>query len=406
MKQKPTRVRKPKGQPARKSRPAKTRNTVASTSRPSAANRKTLTSGERIVRKPAARGKTRTTGARIVRVPSTARDFEEILHLIQSARHRAYQAANIELIALYWNVGAYVSRKVAGDGWGKGTVQQLSTYIQKRQPGIRGFSPQNIWRMRQFHDAYRDQPKLSALLRELNWTCNLMILSATEVPEGREFYLRLAAREHWSSRDLEHQIKARLFECTVLQPPKLSAVLRELHPAAESHFKDSYLFDFLTLPDSHSEHDLQSGLTTNLRRFLLALGRDFTFVGEQYPIQVGRKDFHLDLLFFHRELQCLIAIELKTGEFHPSHLGQLEFYLEALDRDVRKPHENPSIGVLLCATKDREVVEYALSRSLSPTLIAEYKTKLPDRALLQRKLHEFYEQLALPAPARPSRKKR
>jgi hypothetical protein len=169
----------------------------------------------------------------------------------------------------------------------------------------------------------------------------------------------------------------------------------QLHPAANEIFKDSYLLDFLNLPDSHSEQDLEKALVSNLRRFLTELGADFAFIGEQVRLQVGGKDFALDLLFFHRSLNCLVAVELKIDEFQPEYLGKLEFYLEALDRDVRKPHEKPSIGVLLCATKDNEVVEYALSRSLSPALIAEYQTKLPDKRLLQRKLHEFY-QLAMP----------
>ena len=156
-------------------------------------------------------------------------------------------------------------------------------------------------------------------------------------------------------------------------------------------FKDSSLLDFLDLPEGHSEGDLQRGLVANLKKFLIELGRDFAFVGEQYVLQVGSRDFRLDLLFFHRELQCLVAIELKIEEFQPEHLGKLEFYLEALDRDVRKPHERPSIGVVLCATKDNEVVEYTLIRAASPTLIAEYQTQLPDRKLLLRKLHELYE---------------
>ena len=168
----------------------------------------------------------------------------------------------------------------------------------------------------------------------------------------------------------------------------------------ENIFKDTYLLDFLDLPEKHDEADLQHALIANLRRFLLELGRDFSFVGEQYLLQVGGKDFRLDLLFYHRELQCLVAVELKVDEFKPEYLGQLEFYLEALDRDVRKPHERPSIGVLLCATKDNEVVEYALSRSLSPTLIAEYQTQLPDKELLQTKLHEFY---LLSQPALPNK---
>jgi predicted nuclease of restriction endonuclease-like (RecB) superfamily len=210
-----------------------------------------------------------------------------------------------------------------------------------------------------------------------------------------------AAQSQWSVRQLERQISASLFERVVLSPPKLSSVMRELHGGAASVFKDSYLVEFLQLPESHSESDLHRGLVGHLKDFLIELGRDFCFVGSPYPVQVGGKDFLLDLLFFNRGLQCLVAFELKIDEFKPEYLGKLEFYLEALDRDVRKPHERPSIGVLLCATKDNEVVEYALSRSVSPTLIAEYQTCLPDKRLLQRKLHEFY-QLALPArEARP-----
>jgi hypothetical protein len=182
-----------------------------------------------------------------------------------------------------------------------------------------------------------------------------------------------------------------------------------MQPAAAEVFKDSYVLEFLGLPEDHSEADLHHGLLTHLRRFITELGRDFCFIGSEMPLQVGKRDFALDLLFFHRGMNCLVAFELKLEEFEPEHLGKLGFYLEALDRDVKKPHENPSIGVLLCASKDSEVVEYALSRSLSPALIAEYQTQLPDRALLQRKLHEFYEQLAPggdQSPDKPARRSR
>jgi predicted nuclease of restriction endonuclease-like (RecB) superfamily len=182
-----------------------------------------------------------------------------------------------------------------------------------------------------------------------------------------------------------------LFERTVLSPVKLSTPLAELHPEARMAFKDSYLVEFLQLPTEHSEADLERALVEKLRQFLIELGRDFCFVGSQYPLQVGGRDFALDLLFFNRALNCLVAFELKIDEFQPEHLGKLEFYLEALDRDVKKPHERPSIGVLLCATKDHQVVEYALSRAASPALVAEYQTRLPDKKLLQAKLHEFYE---------------
>jgi predicted nuclease of restriction endonuclease-like (RecB) superfamily len=333
--------------------------------------------------------------------------FREIVGLIAAARRRAFQAVNTELIDLYWRVGGYISRKLETAAWGEGVVDELARYIKRHHPEFGGFTRASLFRMRQFYDTYRRETKVAPLVRQLPWTHNLMILGRCKRPEEREFYLRLAVREHWGKRELERQLNGALFERTILTPPKVAPAVRQLHPAAETIFKDVYLFDFLELPAGHSESDLQKALTTNLRRFLLELGRDFTFVGEQYPLQVGGKDFRIDLLFYHRELQCLVAFELKIEEFAPEHLGKLEFYLEALDRDVKKPHERPSIGVLLCATKDSEVVEYALSRSASPALIAEYQTALPARKLLQRKLHEFY-QLAMPRDDdnTPAKKKR
>lgn len=317
-------------------------------------------------------------------------DFAEITRLIEAARQRAYQAVNTALIDLYWQVGAYLSDKIKAAEWGEGVVEQLAQHLARTQPGLRGFSAQNIWRMRQFHEAYRGQEKLSPLVRELPWTHNLIILSQSKQPEEREFYLRLAVRERWSKRELERQFKAALFERSVLTPAKVSAVLAQNHPQAQQLFKDSYLVEFLDLPASHAESDLHRSLLLRLRDFLLELGRDFCFVGSEYPLQVGQRDFALDLLFFHRGLNCLVAIELKVDRFEPEHLGKLGFYLEALDRDHKKPHENPAIGLLLCASKDDEVVEYALSRSLSPALVAQYQTQLPDKQLLQAKLHEFY----------------
>jgi len=342
--------------------------------------------------------KQQNSSRRKVTSTSLESSFAEVVDLIQQARQRAFYVVNTELIDLYWQVGAYVSHRIAEDGWGKGTVAALASYIQKRQPGIRSFSRQNLWRMRQFYETYRDEPKLSPLVRELPWSSNLHILTKTKRPEEREFYLRMATRNRWQVREVARQIDGALFERAILNPPKLSTVLREIQPTVTEVFKDAYLFEFLGLSDDHSEDDLHRKLLQNLGRFITELGRDFGFLGSEYPVQVGGKDFRLDLLFYHRELQCLVAVELKTKEFQPAYLGQLEFYLEALDRDVRKPHERPSIGVLLCATKDNEVVEYALSRSLSPTLIAEYQTQLPDKKLLQAKLHEFYllSQSALP----------
>jgi predicted nuclease of restriction endonuclease-like (RecB) superfamily len=322
--------------------------------------------------------------------PVQITNFAEVVQLIEKARERAYQAVNRELISLYLSVGEYISRKVSMEAWGKGTVESLAAYIQHSQPNLKGFSVQNIWRMRQFFEAYQDSPILSPLVRELPWTHNMIILSQSKRIEEREFYLKMAIQEKWSKRELERQLSGALFERMILKPAKLSPVVRQIHPEAVNVFKDSYLVDFLALPTDHCEADLHKGLLAKLKHFLLELGRDFCFIGSEYPVQVGKRDFAIDLLFFHRNLNALVAIELKVDRFEPGHLGQLNFYLEALDRDHRKPHENPAIGVLLCASKDDEVVEYALSRSLSPALIAEYQTQLPDKKLLQAKLHEFY----------------
>lgn len=259
--------------------------------------------------------------------------------------------------------------------------------------------------MRQFFETYRAAQKISSLLRQLPWTHNLSILSHARSPEEREFYLRLAVRERWNTRQLGHQLQAGLFEQAILSPPKVSSLLRQMHPEAPTAFKDAYFLDFLDLAEGHSEGDLHRGILQNLQRFILEMGRDFAFVGSEYPLQVGGRDFALDLLFFHRGLNALVAIELKADRFEPEHLGKLQFYLEALDRDVRKPHERPSIGMLLCATKDNEVVEYALARSTSPTLIAEYQTMLPSKALMRSKLHEFYASLS-GAQETTSKKKR
>jgi predicted nuclease of restriction endonuclease-like (RecB) superfamily len=317
-------------------------------------------------------------------------DFSEVVHLIAAARQHAYQAVNIALIELYWQVGAYMSDKLKAAEWGDGVIRQLAQHLAVTQPNLRGFTSSNLFRMRQFYETYQNDQIVAPLVRQLPWTHNLIILGRSKRPEEREFYLRMATQERWSKRELERQFNAALFERMILNPVKLSTVLRETQPEAMHVFKDSYIVDFLNLPQDHSEANLQQGLIGKLKQFLIELGRDFCFVGSEYPVQVGKQDFAIDLLFFHRGLNALVAIELKVDRFSPAHLGQLNFYLEALDRDHRKPHENPAIGVLLCASKDDEVVEYALSRSLSPAMIAEYQTQLPDKKLLQAKLHEFY----------------
>jgi len=356
--------------------------------------------------------------------------FIEVSELIASAKLRAVQAVNSTLVDLYWHVGAIISQKVEAAEWGDGVVTQLAEFITKTHPNIRGFNRVNLSRMRQFYETYSDHKFLSfvgdqeptaldepeklsivspvvkqleqtrkplaipALLRKLPWTHHMIIIGQSKRPEEREFYLKLAIKERWGKRELERQIKGALFERAVLNPLKVSPLVRQTHEEALSVFKDSYVVEFLNLPQEHAESDLHRGLLLKLKDFLIELGRDFCFVGSEFPIQVGGRDFALDLLFFHRGLNCLVAIELKVGRFEPEYLGKLSFYLEALDRDVKKDHEKPAIGVLLCASKDSEVVEYALNRTLTPALIAEYQTKLPDKKILQAKLHEFYLQNA------------
>ncbi len=316
--------------------------------------------------------------------------FNEVLTLIQIARQQAVQTVNTQLIELYWQVGAHISRKLEGAEWGDSVVGQLADYLAHIHPGLRGFTRSNLFRMRQFYEIYRAEEIVAPLARQLSWSHNVVIFGQSKRPEEREFYLRMAVQEKWSKRELERQFKAALFERSMTQPAKATAALKQTHPSALDIFRDGYMLEFLDLPRAHAENDLHQGLLIGLKEFLVELGRDFCFVGSQYPLQVGGRDFALDLLFFHRGLNCLVAIELKVGRFEPEYLGKLNFYLEALDRNERKPHENAAIGVLLCASKEDEVVEYALNRSLSPALIAEYQIQLPDKQLLQAKLHEFY----------------
>ncbi len=316
--------------------------------------------------------------------------FTDIIQLIKQSRSKAISAVNTEMINLYWNIGQYIYNRIETAQWGKSVVKELADFLQRSEPDLKGFSDKNLWRMKQFYQTYKAFPKLSALLREISWTNNLIILSRAKSIQEQEFYLRLSSQEKFSSRELERQINSGVFERTIIGNTKVSSVMRELHPDIANTFKDSYIFDFLNLSETYTESDLQKGLINQMKNFILELGKDFLFIAEEYKLQVGHSDFYIDLVFYHRGLQCLVAFELKSDKFKPEHLGQLNFYLEALDRDVKKQNENPSIGILLCKDQDHAVVEYALSRSLSPTMVAEYKIQLPDKYLLKQKLHDLF----------------
>lgn len=350
-------------------------------------------------------------------------NFIEIAQLIKQARTNALKTVNTELINLYWNVGLYISVKIKNSEWGDKTVSQLADFLQKNHSGLKGFSRAGLYRMVQFFDSYcntqivatvRQQIQLSenqgdeivatlwrqfesedirdTILAKISWSHHRIIFSRCNTDEERMFYMKLSVQENYSVRELDRQISSSLFERAMTSENPKSLIQTKSKTDIQEVFKDSYVFDFLNLPEQHSEGDLQKGLILKMKDFILELGRDFIFIAEEYKLMVGSSDFYIDLLFYHRGLQCLVAFELKAGKFKPEHIGQLNFYLEALDRDVKKEHENPSIGILLCKDKDNQVVEYSLSRSLSPTMVAKYRTELPEKEILQQKLHDIFEE--------------
>lgn len=322
-------------------------------------------------------------------ITSNPGDFSKLITIIDDARSRALKAVNAELIQMYWDVGACLSDLCAQSEFGDGIIDQIASFIARENPNIKGFNRRGLYRMKQFYEAYRGDEFVSPLVTQISWTNHLLILSGCKSREERHFYLALCAREQYSKRELERQINSAYFERYMLSRTK--PISQRVPGDVRDSILDTYVLEFLDLPDVFSERNLRKAIIANLKQFILEFGKDFTLVGEEYRVQVGNTDFFIDLLFYNRALSCLVPIELKLGKFRPEHIGQINFYLEALDRDVRKPNENPSVGVILCASKDDAVVEYALSRSISPTLVSDYQLCLPDKQLLQNKLRELTE---------------
>lgn len=318
------------------------------------------------------------------------KQFSEVVNMIHHARYDAIKSVNAELVKLYWSIGEYINKKIAAAEWGDAVVDQLADYIQVNYPEFKGFTRRGLYRMRQFYETYHRNKFVSAVLTQISWTNHLLILSKTKSKEERKFYLLLSVEEKYTSRELERQIESGYYERVMLTKKKVSPPVTQSNKDITMVFKDTYVLDFLNLPEIHSEKDLQKSIVSNLRDFILEFGKDFAFIGQEYRLQVGKNDYFIDLLFFHRGIQCLVMVELKITDFKPEYLGKMNFYLEALDRDIKKENENPSVGIILCKSKDDEVVEYALSRHLSPTLVAEYKTKLIPKKILQKKLHELF----------------
>ncbi len=320
---------------------------------------------------------------------STSNDFGAVISIIENAKSRALKAVNAELIRMYWEVGKYLSDLCAKSSFGDKVINEVAAYIADNNPTIKGFNRRGLYRMKQFYEIYKDDEFVTPLVTQISWTNHLLIMSGAKSTEERHFYMTQCIKERYSKRELERQMDSAYFERYMLssgkQPPQ------SVPQNVRSSILDTYVLEFLDLPEQYSEHNFKKAIIENLKLFILEFGKDFTFIGDEYRVQVGGQDFYIDLLFYNRALSCLVPIELKIGKFKPEHIGQINFYLEALDRDVKKPNENPSVGLILCAGKDDAVVEYALSRSMSPTLVSDYTLCLPDKKILKDKLQELAE---------------
>lgn len=293
---------------------------------------------------------------------------------IRSAQLEALRTVNKELVALYWDIGRMIVSKQSDASWGQSVVEQLAADLQREFPGIQGFSAQNLWYMRQFYLGYQHSKKLQPLVGEISWTTNIVILSRCKEPLEREFYLRMTRKFGWSKNVLIHQIENQTYEKTLLNQTNFDkAVTPAIRAQAKLAVKDEYLFDFLELGEQRAERELERALVSRIENFLRAMGGLFAFVGSQFRLEVDGKEYFIDLLLYHRRLKCLVALELKIGEFEPEFVGKMQFYLAALDTQVREKGENSSIGIILCKEKSRTIVEYALREAKKPIGVATYR---------------------------------
>ncbi len=284
--------------------------------------------------------------------------FDEIISIIDNFRTRALKVVNAELIQMYWNVGEYLYALCVNSGLGDKVIDEVAAYIAKANPGIKGFNRRGLYRMKQFYETYKDDEFVTPLVTQISWTNHLLIMSGSKSVEERHFYMALCAKEHYSKRELDHQMSSAYYERYMLSSKKLMP--ESVPQDVRGSILDTYVLKFLDFPEQFSERNLRKAITENLKQFILEFGKDFTFIGEEYRVQVGGQDFYIDLLFYNRALSCFVPIELKIEKLKPEHIGQINFYLEVLDRDVRKSNEKPSVGVILRASKDDAVVEYVL----------------------------------------------
>ncbi|MFH1593198.1 MAG: PDDEXK nuclease domain-containing protein [Candidatus Omnitrophota bacterium] len=306
--------------------------------------------------------------------------LQEVKQRIRSAQYEALKAVNKELIQLYWDIGKMIVNRQKQYRWGKSVVENLAKDIQAEFPGVRGYSTQNLWYMRQFYSEYVNNANLQPLVGEIGWAHNLAIMSKVKDLLEREFYIRMTRRMGWTKNVLIHQIENKTYEKTLLNQTNFKKALpEEIRNQAKLAVKDEYTFNFLDLGEEYKEMELERALVAKINRFLIEMGGSFAFMGNQFRLEINGKEFFIDILLYHRKLKCLVAIELKIGEFKPEYAGKMQFYLAALDDIVKAKGENPSIGIILCKDKDRTIVEYALRESKKPIAVAKYRitTKLP-----------------------------
>jgi predicted nuclease of restriction endonuclease-like (RecB) superfamily len=320
---------------------------------------------------------------------------------IQQAQYEAMKAVNIQLVGLYWEIGQSIVEKQAQQGWGKSVVENLSKDLQAEFPNMRGLSARNLWLMADFYTEYNSFEFLQSLIAEISWTHHTIILSKCKDNQQRRFYILATKKFGWTSRVLSHQIDNATFEKYLLNQTNFDTALPEKYKnQAVLALKDHYNFDFLELADQHSEVELETALIKNIQKFLLELGSDFAFIGHQFRLPIEGEDYKIDLVLFHRRLQCLIAIDLKIGAFKPDYKGKMEFYLNVLNDTVKLPNENDAIGIIICREKNRTVVEYSLKNTIHPIGVSTYsltsalpeklKRFLPDSISIAEKIDAFF----------------
>lgn len=319
---------------------------------------------------------------------------DEITKRIRSAQYEALKAVNREMIGLYWEIGKRITEQQAALGWGKSVVENLSRDIQKEFPGIKGFGASNMWDMARFYAEYQSDEILQPLVGEISWSKHIVILTKCKDTRQRQFYILSTRKYGWTKDVLIHKIEMKTYENYLLGQSNFDTTLPEkIKNQAILAVKDEYTLGFAGLGDEHSEYELEQAIVKNIRAFLLEFGTDFSFVANQYRLVVDEKEYFIDLLLYTRRLQAMIAVELKVGEFQPEYKGKMEFYLNVLNDTVKLPHENPAIGIIICKSKSRTIVEYALKNSTMPIGIATYSlsSELPEA---YRKLLPASEEIA------------